>query len=381
MFLGFSGMPVEEVYRMTKILVLSPKPPWTPGGVEKVVKETAIRVSREYNTYVEVWCLGAEDKTVYWEGIKVRVFKALPLGFSLKMIKELKRVQDSFDVIHIHGTSNLYPIKALLSIDNWKKVIVSSHYHPMGSNLLFRLTKPFYDAVVVSRYLHKANRIICVSNTEKNTLLTKFNLPVHKLKVIYNGVDLNKIRSFKQKRRKEKGKVIILYFGRLEKYKNVHVVIEALKYLPETFVFYIVGRGPYEGELRKLVHKLNLEDRVKFLGFLPEDELYALLHSVDIVVNLSDIEAFGIMVVESLAAGKPVIVNNKGGLKELAGYFSLCVSPVNDAEPKKVKDAILSLFKCLPLKIKKCKAKIRIMGWDTLAMRYAQVMRGCINGN
>ena len=268
------------------------------------------------------------------------------------MIKELKNSQEKFNIIHIHGTSNLYPLTMLIALKDWQKVVVSPHYHPTGSNLLFRILKPVYDRFIVSAYMRKVNKIICVSRTEKEILIDKFKLPRDKIEVIYNGVDIEKIRSFKSKRIPNQNEVSILYFGRLEKYKNVHIVIEALKYLPDTFVLYIVGKGPYETELRKLTRKLGLENRVKFLGFLPEEELYTLLHSIDVVVNLSDIEAFGIMVIESLAAGKPVIVNNKLGLKELAGYFRGGIVAVNNLNPRNAADVILKTIENKKVKIK-----------------------------
>jgi len=353
-----------------RILVLSPRPPWSLGGVEKVVKETTTRLMKNKDITLEVWCKGYRNETVFWNEIKVRIFNSI-FGFSPALVNKLKRLQKQFDIIHIHGTSNLYPLEALMAIENWNKVIVSSHYHPQGSTLLFRLIKPIYDKFIVSRYLRKANKIICVSNTEKNILSDNFKLSRDKLRVIYNGVDVQRINSFKSRRKKEKGKVSILYFGRLERYKNVYIAIEALKYLPDTFVIYIVGKGPYENELIRLVKKLGLEDRVKFLGFLSEEELYALLHSVDIVINLSEIEAFGIMVVESLAAGKPVIVNNKGGLRELARYFPESVILIENPTPKKVARVIRVLVTKRKIKVK----RLNNFEWMKIAKLYYDIYK------
>lgn len=324
-----------------RVLILSPRAPWIPGGVEKVVKETTTRLVNKED--IEIWCKGKENNTTKWRGIRVRTFKTLPFGLSPSLIKELRKAQEMFDIIHIHGTSNLYPLEALLVIDDWKKVVVSPHYHPRGSNALFRLTKPIYDMAVVSKYLRKADKIVCVSKTEKNIVLDKFKLPRDKVRVIYNGVPIDKIRAFKSKKIPKQNEVSILYFGRLEKYKNVHVLIESLKYLPDTFVLYIVGRGSYERELRNLTKNLKLEKRVKFLGFLLEDDLYALLHSVNIVINLSEIEAFGIMVIESLVANKPVIVNDKLGLRELVEYFTESIVPIDEPTPKNVAEIIRML--------------------------------------
>lgn len=361
---------------MYHVLVLTPKPPWSLGGIEKVVKEITIRINKNSDVTVEIWCKDSESKTLLWEGVKVRTFKTFLFGLSLSMIKELKRSQKKFDIIHIHGTSNLYPFEALLAIDEWRKVIVSSHYHPKGSNLLFRLTKPVYDRLIVLKYLRKANKIVCVSKTERDELLNRFKLPKDKVRVIPNGVPIDRIKKFKSKRPPKGCKISILYFGRLEKYKKIHVIIEALRYLPDAFVFYIVGRGSYEEELRKLTKRLNVKDRVKFFGFLPEDDLYSLLHSVNVVVNLSEIEAFGIMVLEALAANKPVIVNNKGGLKELAEYFPKCVTVIDSPTPEKVAKII---FDCIfSNKIYKEKSLPKFQ-WENITNRYYHIIKGVLS--
>ena len=114
---------------------------------------------------------------------------------------------------------------------------------------------------------------------------------------------------------------LILYVGRLEKYKNIHLIIPALKHLPEDYYLYIIGEGPYQTDLIKLIKNLNLTKHVKILGHLSDKETNQWMKTSSVFITLSDIEAFGITVLEALAANTPVIVNNKGGLSELADKF------------------------------------------------------------
>jgi len=352
------------------VLILSPQPPWSLGGIEKVVNETTLRIAKDKSISVEIWCKHPEKKEITWNGLKVRTFKSTLFGFSLDLIRELKKSQRRFDVIHIHGTSNFYPFEALLSLEDWEKVVVSPHYHPLGSTLLFRVVKPIYDKFIVSEFLRRAKKIVCVSETEKTGLLLKFKLPLEKLTVVYNGVSINEIKKLKNKKKNMYGKVYILYFGRLEEYKNIHILIKSMKYLPKSFVLCIVGKGSYEKELRKLVKKENLEDRVKFLGVLPKNELYSLIYSAHIVVNLSDIEAFGIAVIESLMANKPVIVNNKLGLGELSKYFPKSVIPINNPDPLNVAKLIIEVT----LSKRTFKAKgLERFDWDRIAQKYRRI--------
>jgi len=355
-----------------RVLIVSPNPPWSLGGVEKVIKETVLHLKKYHKDInLEIWCKGGENTFKKWKGIPVRMFKTLPFGLSPALIKELKKAQKQFDVIHIHGTSDLHLFEALLTIKEWRKAVISSHYHPQGSTLLFKLTKPIYDKFIISKCLKKTKKIICVSETEKRLILKKFKIPRDKIEVIYNGVPIEEIRSFKSNKISNKDKILILYFGRLKKHKNIHIIIEALKYLPNRFVFYIVGKGSYEKYLRNLTERLGLVNRVKFLGILSEKELYTILHSVDVVINLSEIEAFGIMVVESLAAGKPVIVNNKLGLGELACLFQEGVFPLNNLEPHRIAE----ITKKVAFEKKIKRGIIKKFDWNVISDKYFDLYR------
>jgi glycosyltransferase involved in cell wall biosynthesis len=114
---------------------------------------------------------------------------------------------------------------------------------------------------------------------------------------------------------------LILYIGRLDRYKNVDRAIEAMKYLPEEFQFYIGGTGTYREELKGLIEELNLSGRVKLLGFVAEEDKYRWMKTCDVFINLSSVEAFGMTVLEALAAGAPAVVNAAGGLGEFAEKF------------------------------------------------------------
>jgi glycosyltransferase involved in cell wall biosynthesis len=87
--------------------------------------------------------------------------------------------------------------------------------------------------------------------------------------------------------------------------------------------FYIIGSsGSYKSELVSLVRQLNLEDRVRILENVSDTEKYRWLKSCTVFINLSGVEAFGITVLEALAAGRPVIINEQGGLSEFGQRFS-----------------------------------------------------------
>jgi glycosyltransferase involved in cell wall biosynthesis len=310
-----------------KILVIAPLPPYHRGGIEKVVGEVAKRISQSHSADVNVWSgtLG-EAEASDWNGVSVQTYRTSKrVGYaSLKMLEDLKRFARDFDVIHAHGSSTLIPLIAALGAAN-TPLVVSPHFHPMASNKLLGVVKPLFERTVHAYALGKATRIICVSETEAQAIRERFAV-ADKIATIYNGVDVEAIRKAESYRFNGK---LILYVGRLERYKNIHRVIEAIGCLPQYFSFYVIGEGPYKSHLEALIRRSGLSERVKLLGECSDAHLYRWIKTSALLVNWSEVEAFGITVLEALAAGTPALVNDKFGLHEIALRFGRAVSVIS----------------------------------------------------
>jgi glycosyltransferase involved in cell wall biosynthesis len=288
------------------------------GGIEKHVKEISERLAKKNE--VEVITADLSSNNFPFEiinGVEVRRFSSIApknaYFFSPQILFYLR--ERDFDIIHAH---NYHAFPAYFaSLIKQGRFIFTPHYHGIGSSA-FRnfLIRPY--KLLGSKIFRRADNIICVSEYEKELIRRNFKISEDKMVVIPNGIALKEIKEAKPF---DFDGNLILYVGRLERYKNIHLVIKAMKYLPEDFYFYIGGIGSYEGKLRDLIHKLGLEGRVKLLGFVSDEDKYRWLKTCSLFVNLSSIEAFGMIVLEALAAGKPVIVNGEGGLKELSGKF------------------------------------------------------------
>lgn len=111
----------------------------------------------------------------------------------------------------------------------------------------------------------------------------------------------------------------ILTVARLHKYKGIEYLIEAMQLLREVpeVKLYILGKGPEEGNLKKLVKKLGLERKVEFIDKpIPNYEMSFLYWECDVYVQPSIIEPYGIAVLEAMACGKPVIGTKVGGMQD-----------------------------------------------------------------
>ncbi len=287
---------------------------YTPshGGVATNVKNISERLAKKHE--VTVFAENYNGKFPYEEtinGVLVRRFDAYYPGaayfLSPGMIKELRK--SSFDIVHGHCYHGL-PLYFSRYADR-KRFIVTAHYHGHGHtffrNILFKLYKPFG-----SRIFRDAHSVITVSEYEKQLLMRHFKLDESKLHLIPNGVVLD---DFADAGKKPKTNTI-MYAGRLEKYKGIHYIIQALPLLDDDLCLEIVGWGAYEADLMQLVDEMGLNHRVNFGKFLSRSQLLEKFSQAQVFVLPSQQEAFSIVVAEALASKTPCVVANTSALKE-----------------------------------------------------------------
>jgi glycosyltransferase involved in cell wall biosynthesis len=185
----------------------------------------------------------------------------------------------------------------------------------------------FYFKLMI-RIALKANHIIVVSNSTKQDLMNLFKISSEKISLIYEGVDNSK---YYPRKMKEKGnKFTIGYIGGLSKRKNVDFILKLAKEFKNNkkILFKIAGKGPEKTRLEKLSKNMNLNN-VKFVGFVPEENLNKFYNSLDLFIFPSFYEGFGLPVLEAMACGAPVIVSNKGALPEIVNNAGIIIDIEN----------------------------------------------------
>jgi glycosyltransferase involved in cell wall biosynthesis len=258
---------------------------------------------------------GQLPKEEILDRVRVRRFRSWAPGgpnyhFSGDLKKFLSKHSADYDIVHAHSYHDLPALYAAETKAS-NRLIFTPHYHGTGHTLIRSLLHLPYK-LVAKMIFERADRIVCVSEYEKHLLNSHFRIPDSKVVVIPNGVDFAEF----QPHAHEDLQRHILYVGRLEKYKRVDRLIGAMRYLDTSFRLEIVGNGPAMTRLEKLVRKLNARDRIRFLEFLPRDELLKKYASANVFVTLSDHEAYGLAVAEAMAAGTPCVVANNSALRE-----------------------------------------------------------------
>lgn len=172
---------------------------------------------------------------------------------------------------------------------------------------------------------YEAWKVICCSRYMVGEVCRVFNLPADKVVHIPNGVHPGRFQNreippgFKDRFALPYER-IIYYVGRLVQEKGVQVLIDAafkiLTHVPEA-KFVVAGTGPFEGFLRAKARDMGLGDKMLFTGYLNDDDRDMLYLIADVAVFPSLYEPFGIVALEAMAAGTPVVVSDSGGLAEI----------------------------------------------------------------
>ncbi len=195
----------------------------------------------------------------------------------------------------------------------------------------------------------QADRIIAISEAVKNWLVQGYRLLPEKVQVVYYGIEPERWAVPSQDLRTTwglVGKPLVGTVGRLEPVKGHDLLIRAMSSVVRRFpqaILLIAGHDPrgYGRVLENLAAQLDMERHVRFLGF--QSDIPSFLHAVDVFAFASRSEGFGQVVIEAMAAGKPVVVSRIAPLTEIVtdGETGLHAEPEN---PESFAEKILWLL-------------------------------------
>jgi len=175
---------------------------------------------------------------------------------------------------------------------------------------------------------YESSEVIVNSNYMKNELQRLFGLPYEKINVVPNGVNLNLFsgieRDYDFRRRfAADNEKIILFMGRLVYEKGIQTLISAM---PKILANYhdakliVAGKGGMIDELRNQVNYLGLGNKVYFTGYLGSKDVQRMYKCADVAVFPSTYEPFGIVALEAMLSGTPVVTSDVGGLNEIVEH-------------------------------------------------------------
>ena len=321
-----------------RILFVTPGYPPDIGGIENVVKELSERMSDSGN---QIYVLATSKKKIGVERIsehltieRVRAISPnnayhYPIGLG----KRLRALRGQFDIIHAHGYHSL---PALVSYLNRGKTpfVISCHYH-RHSHKLFRniLLKPY--KLLAKKMINGSRCVFCVSKAEESLVKEDF-LPV-RCEVIHNGVSAQR---FNDNERNNEDRIVMI--GRLERYKNQELGIEFIKVNPQ-YKLEIIGDGPDFGRLRKIVESEGIGDRVSFHRGISEGDKNRILAKCSVLFSLSNHESFGLVILEAVSRGIPVIASDIPSHREIYDALKCGVNLVDQNDLEKISLAVKNI--------------------------------------
>lgn len=235
----------------------------------------------------------------------------------------MRREASSFDVLHAHSYGFHHTLETLLAAKlAAEPMVLTPHFHPHWSMELGarrRFLRAAFDAAAKGALLDGPDAVVCVSEAEASLL----RAPPGKVRVIPNGVDPRAWEghdgaSFRA-RHGLQGPVG-LFVGRLAANKGLLTLLDAWRAMPAEATLLVVGEGHLRGVLEARARALGLAGRVRLLGALPLAELQQAYAACDVFVLPSEYEAFGIVLLEAMAAGKPCVAARAGGMPEVVEH-------------------------------------------------------------
>ena len=236
------------------------------------------------------------------------------ITFSIKPFLLLLKLQkrERFDIVHVQ---NQFPGFLILLFKKLLKVngVYTSHI-PFWTLNRDRFSKKLLFKTFLERIcLKKADKVIAVSQAQKDGILEKVKIRPGKIQVIQNGVDLKK---FYPKKKEDKEK-IVLYAARLCREKNQFLIIKAIpeivkKEKKEKVKFLFIGQiedKDYFEEIMKFIRKNKIEEYVEILGSVDNKSMAGHYRNADIFLSSSNVEGFPLTALEAMASGCAMVLS------------------------------------------------------------------------
>jgi glycosyltransferase involved in cell wall biosynthesis len=236
--------------------------------------------------------------------------RAYPLSMSL--LRQFRAHAADFDLVHVHSYHTLVGHAAVRC---GLPLVFTPHYHGTGHTKLGVILHQVYRPAG-ARLFEAADAVICVSDAERSLVLRDFPRVAGKIGTIPNGTDPKSTPPVAGQLPPREP--LVLTIGRLERYKNVDLIIDAFRALPSPARLVVVGDGPDRARLEQHAKSGKASWPVTFSGRIADSELDCLLAQAAVVTSASDHEAFGLTLAEGLAAGSRVVASAIPAHAELA---------------------------------------------------------------
>ena len=315
---------------------------------------SSIDLSKKNLTHTEEAILAIKEPATAYRRIIMAPYKKMDFYYF-----SLKKYLKGFDVVYSCDiTRSAYTLASLKDELGFKFIL--SWWENIPFRAVFDEKTSFHKKLVMD----KVDLFLPFTNRAKEVLKLE-GVPEEKIEVIYPGVDRERFKPgkktepFLNKYNIPANTFVVLYTGKLVSWKGVHNLIYAASILKkkgiDNFVFAIAGRGAQKKNMIKLIKEADVEENFRFLDFVSYDEMPQVYRMADVFVlpsypTMTWQEQFGMVLIEALASGKPVISTMSGGIPEVLGdagilipsgdYFQLAENILRLMKDDNLRDAL-----------------------------------------
>jgi rhamnosyl/mannosyltransferase len=280
------------------------------GGIPSVIAMLARLPRPGFDTEVLVARERGVARKYKFEGAGVEAVGSIGMLMSMPLapmypLRLARRAKD-FDIIIHHAPFPLMDMGIMLMPKSCP-IVIHWHAEVIGRPALMKILAPLFR-----RSLKRADKIIVSHGAivENSPFLREF---AEKCIVVPYGCDLaywsdlSEVQREAVDRLQQQHPRLVVAIGRLVSYKGYEVFLRAIRDVDAEAI--IIGDGPLKADLTDLATQLGILDRVRFLGVLPPDEVKQYLHAAKVLAfpSVTEAEAFGLVQLEAMAAGKPVV--------------------------------------------------------------------------
>ncbi len=313
------------------------------GGMSVYIRDVALELGRlGHSVDIYTGRTGGAEEAIISLGKNVNLIRLssgggrkTPAAFYRQVpifFKEMETFRNrhsiGYDVIHSHYW--LSGCLGKMAQEHWEKphVITFHTLAAMKNSIGIGKPEPVIRLATERQLVHECHRIISATEREKEQLKRFYDAAPEKVAIVPCGVDLEVFRprdtfAARQALGYARGDSILLYVGRFEPLKGIDRLLEAVAILmrrQNVQVIIVGGDGPRTAEerrLRKVVRALELQEYVKFAGRVEREHLPIYYSAADLLVVPSRYESFGLVVLEALACGTPVVSTPVGAADSL----------------------------------------------------------------